>query len=195
MPQTKRHKVFISYYHQDDQEWKNRFLRMMGDRIVDKSVDIGDIVDISAPTADTLRQIREDHISEATVTVVLIGPCTWQRKYVDWEIGTTLRDTDMNPRCGLLGILLPSHPDYRKPGYNKHLIPPRLADNLTGENPFAYICKWPGNRQSRRAGGLQDLIHKAFIRRTRQPDPDSSRLPFGRNWNRPCAQGWQANRR
>lgn len=195
MPQTKRHKVFISYYHQDDQEWKNRFLTMMGDRIVDRSVDIGDIIDVSAPTADTLRQIRERHISEATVTVVLIGLCTWQRKYVDWEIGATLRDTDMNPRCGLLGILLPSHPDYRKPGYNKHLIPPRLADNLTGENPFACIYDWPGDARNIESNRVQDWIHQAFKRRRQQPDPDIGRLPFGRNWNLPCAQGWQANRR
>lgn len=191
MPKTKRHKVFISYYHQDDQERKDQFLRMMGDRIVDKSVDIGDIIDAGSPVPDTLRQIREDHISEATVTVVLIGPCTWQRKYVDWEIGATLRDTDMNPRCGLLGILLPSHPDYEKTKHNPHLIPPRLADNLSGTDPFAYICRWPGNRQRQRADNLQHLIHQAFTRRKRQPDPDNSRLPFGHNWNKPCAQGWQ----
>lgn len=191
MPKTKRHKVFISYYHQDDQEWKNRFLQMMGDRIVDKSVDIGDIIDAGSPVPDTLRQIREDHISEATVTVVLIGPCTWQRKYVDWEIGATLRDTDMNPRCGLLGILLPCHPDHRKTGYNPHLIPPRLADNLAGADPFASIHKWPGRGQRQRADVVQDWIHQAFKRRKRQPDPDISRLPFGRNRSRPCAQGWQ----
>lgn len=194
MPKTKRHKLFISYYHQDDQELKNQFLQMMGDRIVDKSVNIGDIIDISDPTADTLRQIREEHIAEATVTVVLIGPCTWQRKYVDWEIGATLRDTNMNPRCGLLGILLPTHPDYddyEKKAHHQHLIPPRLADNLSGADPFASICKWPGNGQRRHADNLQDLIHQAFKRRRRQPDPDNSRQPFGRNWNGPCAQGWR----
>ena len=191
MPKTKRHKVFISYYHQDDQERKDQFLRMMGDRIVDRSVDIGDIIDAGSPVPDTLRQIREDHISEATVTVVLIGPCTWQRKYVDWEIGATLRDTDMNPRCGLLGILLPSHPDYEKTEHNLHLIPPRLADNLSGADPFAYICRWQGNRQRQGADNLQHLIHQAFTRRKRQPDPHNSRSPFGHNRNKPCAQGWQ----
>ena len=48
------------------------------------------------------------------MTIVLIGPCTWQRKHVDWEIGASLRKTRKNSRCGLLGILLPNHPDYKK---------------------------------------------------------------------------------
>ena len=52
----------------------------------------GDIDDSLA--TDTIRQrIRDNFIRDATVTVVLIGPCTWQRKYVDWEIGSSLRAT------------------------------------------------------------------------------------------------------
>ena len=191
MAQTKRHKVFISYYHEDDQKWKDRFVKMMGDRIVNRSVNIGDIADNSPPTADTLRRIREEHISQATVTVVLIGRSTWQRKYVDWEIGATLRDTDNNPRCGLLGILLPTHPNHNRPQYNRHLLPPRLADNLGDNHPFAFIRHWPGQSNRRRADDVQDWIHQAYKRRKRQPDPDISRAPFARNWNRPSAEGWQ----
>ena len=164
---------------------------MMGPRIVDWSVKVGDIVDTNFPTADTLRRIREERISEATVTVVLIGPCTWQRKFVDWEIGATLRDTDLNPRCGLLGILLPNHPNFRHRQPDPHLLSPRLAANLSGNNPFARIYKWPNNEQSPGANAVQDWIHRAFKRRRKQPDPDISRSPFGRNWNRPCAEGWQ----
>ena len=186
MPQTKRHKVFISYYHDQDQEWKGRFTEMMGDRIVDWSVNVGDIADTDFPTADTLRRIREEHISEATVTIVLIGPCTWQRKFVDWEIGATLRDTEMNPRCGLVGILLPDHPNFRDREPNPKLIPPRLADNLTGNDPFATIYKWPGRVQTGRAQTVQDWIHQAFQRRRRQPDPDNARPPFGRNRRGHC---------
>lgn len=187
MPQTKRHKVFISYFHRDDQKWKDLFAHLMGDRIVDVSVDIGDIAGNSPPTEDTLRHIREEHISQATVTVVLIGPRTWQRKYVDWEIGATLRDTRMNPRCGLLGILLPSHPDFNQREYDPHLIPPRLADNCDGDNSYAHIYNWSNERS---ADTVQDCIHRAFKRRRRQPDPNNSRLPFARNWNRPHARGW-----
>ena len=83
--------MFISYHHEVDEEWKTRFVRMMGDRIVDKSIYVGEIVDTNSPTPDTLRHIREEYISEASVAVVLVGPRTWQRKFVDWEIGAALR--------------------------------------------------------------------------------------------------------
>ena len=77
-----------------------------------------------------------------TVTIVLMGPCTWQRKHVDWEIGSSLRATKNNSRCGLLGIWLPSHPDYGRSNYNPRLIPPRLADNCNGDNPYARLYDW-----------------------------------------------------
>ncbi len=191
MPQTKRHKVFISYYHEDDQEWKDRFVRMMGDRIVDRSVNVGNIVDNSLPTEDTLRRIREEHISEATVTLVLIGRSTWQRKYVDWEINATLRDTEHNPRCGLLGILLPTHCNYRDTQYDPRLLPPRLADNLDQNDPFAFVRRWPGQRTSTRADDIQNWIHQAFKRRRRQPDPDTSLHPFAGNRTGDPLRGWQ----
>ena len=187
MSPTKRHKVFISYFHDDDQDWKDRFVRIMGDRIVDHSVNFGDIIDTNFPTEDTLRQIREYHIAQATVTVVLIGRRTWQRKFIDWEIGATLRDTSTNPRCGLLGVLLPTHPNYNQREYDPHLIPPRLAINCKGDDPFARVYNW---RSKSSAGSMQEWIHRAFQRRRRQPDPDNGSHPFARNWNRPSDAGW-----
>ena len=126
--QVPRHKVFVSFHH-EDQAYKDRFVRAMGANFVDKSLEDGDIDDNNMATETIRQRIRDDFIADATVTVVLIGPCTWQRKHVDWEIGSSLRDTRNNPRCGLLGILLPSHPDFGKRTYSPVLIPPRLADN------------------------------------------------------------------
>ena len=183
---VKRHNLFISYYHEQDQQYKERFVRIMGDNIVDKSVYIGDIADANQPTEATLQRIREDHIAQVSVTVVLIGQCTWQRKYVDWEIGASLRETPTNLRCGLLGILLPNHPDFRKENYNDRLIPPRLADNCWQKNTFASIYDWSDD-----AIEVRGWIHRAFLRRKGQPDPNSGRDPFGRNWNGDCSQGWQ----
>ena len=113
MNQTPRHRVFVSFHH-DDQVYKDLFVRMMEGELVDESVDDGDIDDTNLAT-ETIRQyIRDGFIRDATVTVVLIGPRTWQRKHVDWEIGSSLRDTSRNSRCGLLGILLPNHSDAGK---------------------------------------------------------------------------------
>lgn len=139
MAQTPRHKVFISYYHEEDQRYKERLVGIMGNRIVDCSVDTRDIVDSNLPVDEVRRRIRDDFIAAATVTIVLIGPRTWQRKHVDWEIHASLRDTDHNDRCGLLGILLPAHTNFQKRTYNPRLIPPRLALNCAGDDRYAGI--------------------------------------------------------
>lgn len=178
----RRHKVFISFYD-EDKRYRHKFVRMMRDSLVDRSVRYGDIDDtVSVDTI--LRHIREDFIADATVTVVLIGPCTWKRKYVDWEIGSSLRSTEMNPRCGLLGILLPNHPDYKKRTYNPHRIPPRLADNLNGNNAFASIYDWSSNPDT-----IQSWIHEAFNKRNRLL-PNNGRSLFGRNRSGDCSSGW-----
>ena len=38
-----RHKVFISYYHADDQEYKDRLAQALDSTFVDKSVSQGDV--------------------------------------------------------------------------------------------------------------------------------------------------------
>ena len=183
MHQTPRHKVFISYHH-DDQRYQDLFVRMMRDDIVDESVGDGDIDDTNLAT-ETIRQyIRDGFIRDATVTVVLIGPRTWQRKHVDWEIGSSFRDTLRNSRCGLLGILLPSHTDFGSGRYNPRLIPPRLADNSVGDDPFALICDW-----SDQASYVRGWIHRAFQRR-RGPPPDNSSTQFRNNRTSDYREGW-----
>ena len=180
---TPKHKVFVSFHHEDE-DYKKAFVDMMEGDIVDKSVTDGDI-DNTRLRMETIRQkIRTEFIHDATVTVVLIGPCTWQRKHVDWEIGSSLRDTRSNPRCGLLGILLPNHANYRTTNYNPKLIPPRLADNCEGHDPFARICKWTGDSQS-----VRRWIHQAFVRGGGTP-PDNSRKQFGQNRSGECSRGW-----
>ena len=183
------HKVFVSF-HNDDMGYKDRFVRMLDGDIVDKSVHDDDIDDVNRKT-ETIRQIiRDDFIADATVTVVLIGPCTWQRKHVDWEIGSSLRDTEKNPRCGLLGIFLPTHPNHGARQYNPRLIPPRLADNSgKGNDPYAILHHWPG-RNSQAALQVRQWIDQAFKRR-KGAAPDNSRLQYKRNRSGHCKDGWQ----
>ena len=186
-----RHKVFISYYHADDQEYKDRLIQALDSRFVDKSVSQGDIEDEGLPLDEIRRRIRDDHIADATVTIVLIGPCTWQRKHVDWEISASMTDSLRNPRCGILGLLLPTHPDYRKSPEqrNPRLIPPRLARNIGGNNPFAVIYDWPRNGVAR---NILPKIHTAFQRRNRTPWPDNGLTMFADNRRDDCSRGWQS---
>lgn len=182
MFQVSRHRVFISFHHAD-QYYKNLFAQMMEYDIVDKSVVDGDI-DIGLPTERIRQTIRDEFISDATVTVVLVGPCTWQRKHVDWEIGSSLRDTKHNSRCGLLGILLPNHSDYGTGQYHPSLIPPRLADNCEGCDPFARIYNWEYQTST-----MRFWIHCAFERRGGSP-PNNGRPQYVYNRRGDCWNGW-----
>ena len=190
MPRQRRHRVFISYHHQEDQEYKDRFVRMMSGHLVDRSVETGDIVDHDLSVDEIRRRIRDEYIADATVTVVLIGRCTWQRKHVDWEISASLIDTDHNDRCGLLGIRLPTHTDFSDAEYNPRLIPPRLAANCEGNDPFAAVHRWSGS--DNQVNRVRQWIDDAFSRRGRQPDPDNRYRLFARNRQTDCSRGWQS---
>ena len=82
---TRRHRVFISF-HEHDIQYKKTFVRMMGERIVDRSAGTGDIDDGGLKTDAIRLTIRDLYIRDATVTIVLVGPQTWQRKHVDLEM-------------------------------------------------------------------------------------------------------------
>ena len=186
MAPVSRHKVFISF-HEQDMKYKEDFVRKMGRRIVDRSVDTGNIDDTGLKTVQVRQKIRDEYIRDATVAIVLIGPRTWQRKHVDWEIGSSIRKTKRNSRCGMLGIILPNHPDHGKKRYNPHLTPPRLAENCNGEDPYALIYDWP---QPWTPTKIAEWIHQAYTRRY-GPPPDNSRKSFARNRTRDYRKGWQ----
>lgn len=174
---TQRHKVFVSYHHANDQYYRDKFEQLFTniyDIMVSRSVQIGDI-DPYQPTATIRQKIRDEYLRDSTVTVVLIGTDRWKRKHVDWEIGSSIRDTEYNPRSGLLGILLPTykHPNGNRNEYNPRTIPPILYDNI--QCGFAKIYNWSDNPYE-----VQEWIHNAFQRRNRVI-PDNSYPSFAKN--------------
>lgn len=172
-----RHKTFVSYHHANDQYYRDKFEKMFADNydiLVSKSVQIGDI-DENLSSERVRQKIRDEYLRDSTVTVVLIGSETWKRKHVDWEIAASIRDTQFNPRSGLLGIILPTYPKPRFSKYDSQTIPPRLNDNeMRG---FAEIHEWSENPNE-----VQRWIHDAFKRRN-IVIPDNSRDTFGKNRN------------
>jgi hypothetical protein len=175
------HKVFISYHDGRTQptggDWQYReyFERLFAhyaEVVISRAVQPGDIKDGLA--TETIRQkIRDEYLRDSSVTIVLVGQRTWQRKHVDWEIGSSIRHTDYNPRSGLLGILLPSHPDYASPAFRKRLVPPRLWDNIACD--YAKMYDWTDN-----PAYIQQWVHEAFLRR-KTVLPDNSRPHFAVN--------------
>jgi hypothetical protein len=122
-----RHKVFISYHHADQSE-VNSFITTFADErnvFIKRGVGIeiaDDIINSDNPDY-VMRRIRDLYLKDSTITLVLIGKCTWARRYVDWEIQASLRrSSESPPPNGLLGIKLPS--------YSKQQYPDRLNSNL-----------------------------------------------------------------
>lgn len=170
-----RHNVFVSYHHDNDQGYRERFEDLFNykhDIFVSKSVKIGDISEYLSTEA--IRQkIRDEYLRDSTVTVVLIGSETWKRKHVDWEIAASLRDTKYNSRSGLLGIILPSYPRNNSTTYTPNTIPPRLYKNI--QNDFAGIYNWSENPNE-----VEGWIDKAFKNR-KIIIPDNSFPSFKNN--------------
>ena len=159
--QTKR-KTFISYFHKEDEDYKDEFERLTSDLIVNKSVGDGDITGDNSD--DYIKKlIQAGYLSDTTVLVVLVGAKTKCRKHVDWEISGALDLKVGESYAGLFGILLPTHPDFNDSEYFLNNVPKRLAKNI--ETGYAEMIKWSSNRKF-----LQSTIENAYNRRKNESD-------------------------
>ena len=181
------HKVFISYHHSNDQWYKDELVKF-GERIfVDGSVDTGDIPD--EWTDEQIRQeIRDSYLSDSTVTIVLVGTETKQRKHVDWEIYSSMYDGAVNKRSGIVVITLPNisgnlhapygnqeqkllypeitswmHVDTRTEYERRHPdMPDRIIDNLLKAGVTISVAPWTKINETT----LPFLIESAFGNRS-----------------------------
>ena len=170
--QRTKHKVFISFYHHDDECYKEKVEECFGDRIISKSVQAGEY-DPDDSDEYIKRLIREDKISDSSVLVVLCGPNTWRRKHVDWEIYAGLRKS-VNGTSGLVGILLPEFP-VADGFYDLSYLPERLHDNY--KSSFAKLYTWKDLMT-----GFDRIIQEAFDNRKKLADKvDDSRPQMKRN--------------
>lgn len=110
-PAPVKRNVFISSFHADRQE-VDGFIRQWS--TVEKvftpkalcTFDNDDFINSNDPEY-VMGEIRRKYLGDASVTIVLIGTCTHSRRYVDWEIKSSLRQ-GMNTPNGLLAYVLPS---------------------------------------------------------------------------------------
>lgn len=173
-----KHKCFVSYHQIDEKEVKD-FISEFDDVFLARAVGVtveDDFID-SDDTKYVLRRIRELYLTDSTVTIVMIGRCTWARKFVDWEVASTLRNDPNNKRSGLLAIELKSRAS------RSTRLPARVNDNVLrtkAGKDFGYArwIKYPASKS-----GLRAAIQGAFDRRSTQ-DPVNSRSL--RQRNSPC---------
>ena len=181
------HKVFISYHHSNDQWYKNELVKF-GERIsVDRSVDTGNVPD--EWTDEQIRQeIRDRYLRDSTVTIVLVGTETKQRKHVDWEIYSSMYDGSVNKQSGIVVINLPGISDNYDAAYGdpeKELLypettswmhiktraeyerrypymPDRIIDNLLKAGVTISVAPWKRINETT----LEFLIESAFSNRS-----------------------------
>lgn len=127
--------VFISYHHENDQYWANLMRSTYADKyeiFYDNSLD--DEVDSENPEYIN-KVIREEYIVGTSITIVLCGAETWKRRFVDWEICSTLHHEH-----ALLGLVLSTA---AKNTNGNFIAPDRLYDNIVSN--YAYWTHWPVN--------------------------------------------------
>lgn len=156
---TSRHKCFISY-HAEDIDEVSTFIEDFGTEFIAKTIGVTDEDDfIDSDDSDyVMDQIRSKYLGDSTVTIVLVGQCTWARRYVDWEIYSSLRDSKLSKVNGLLAIQLPG-------GVNATLQA-RVQDNVRRDANdkdvgYARYHVYPGSKAT-----LRRLIDDAFLGRT-----------------------------
>ncbi len=151
-----RRKCFISNHHNDESE-VSRFIQIFDhdrDVLIARGIGArmsGDIID--SVNEDYIKsRIREKYLRDTTVTIVLVGKCTWARRFVDWEVAASLRNTATARRSGLLAITLPSvanSPDKR--------LPDRVEDNVYGQYGYARWRPYPATTED-----LANMIEAAY---------------------------------
>jgi len=167
-----KHKVFISYHHANDQGYKESLLTWNidnnSDIFIDASVDTGDI-DENLPDNTIRQKIRDEYLRDSTVTILLVGEETKNRKHIDWELYSSMFDGSVNKKSGVLVIQLPStgsrnyiaahgqeekaalYPEFdnwvsitQKSDYeSRHpYLPQRIIDNLFKSDVKVSVANW-----------------------------------------------------
>jgi hypothetical protein len=153
------HRCFISY-HPADQKEVDCFIDLFDPNrnfFISKSVDqeMADDIINNTNRIYVMKRIRELYLSDSTITIVLMGKCTWACRYVDWEIQTSLHSGDTISPNGLLGIKLSSFTNF----------PKRINDNLVTEEEesdcYARWIDYPCSDDT-----LAKALEKAFKRRS-----------------------------
>ena len=178
MSSVPRHKCFLSY-HKDDLKAVEKFAEKYSQIFIAKVLGALDQKLVDSKNLNyIMRQIREEYLQDSTVTIVLLGQCTWSRKFVDWEIASSLRNDLRNKRSGLLGIVLPS-----VGAISNVKLSERMSANMRrrgDRDKYARLHRFPDNDES-----LRGWIEDAFEARQTRQDLIDNRANLKQR-NSPC---------
>ena len=138
-----KRRVFVSHYKGDRIE-VDQFIKKFGGHtgvFTPRVLGAGDNYDYidSTDTNYVMSQIRDRYLRDSTVTIVLVGRCTHGRRYIDWEIKSSLTQASDGLPNGLLAIQLRS-------ASNGAPLPERFKLNWKSDgNCYARFRPYPGS--------------------------------------------------
>lgn len=110
---NRKRKCFISF-KTEDESYKTEIQEELDIDMIDKSLN----EPIDSDDEDyIMRKIREDHLSDSTVTIFLIGTKSSEnesdedKRYIKRELQASLYNGEDNTRNGILGVVLPEMTD------------------------------------------------------------------------------------
>lgn len=110
-PLPVKREVFISHFHADRQEVDAFICRWATLEQVFTPKALGSFNNDDLINSDNseyvMGEIRRKYLMDSSVTILLVGKCTHGRRYVDWELKSSLR-RGLNTPNGLLAFVLPS---------------------------------------------------------------------------------------
>lgn len=143
------HKCFISY-HKADKNAVDEFCDKFSGSFIYRGIQMEEDIIDSDNTDYVMQRIRQLYLQDSTVTIVLIGKCTWARRFVDWEVQASLRQPKDGYPNGLLAIQLWE-------SYNS--LPNRVDINV--DSGYAKLYKYPKS-----STGLSNIIDRAWNARS-----------------------------
>jgi hypothetical protein len=163
-----RHKCFISY-HKADEKAVNDFCVQFEGSFIKRGIIMEEDIINSNDTEYVMRRIRELYLQDSTVTIVLIGKCTWARRFVDWEVQASLRNPRDGYPNGLVAIQL--WESYKT-------LPDRVQLNV--DSGYAKFYKYPSSNST-----FSNIVEEAWSARFNlQESIVNSRERF--SYNRAC---------
>lgn len=123
--------VFISYHHKRDQAYCDALSQVAGSYNVFRDRSLRDKIDSTNPEY-VIQQIRQKYITGSSCTIVLCGPETYKRRYVDWETKATL-----DKEHGIIAVQLPNLPVNHQ---DQVTLPSRLNANIN--SGYALWLHW-----------------------------------------------------
>jgi MTH538 TIR-like domain (DUF1863) len=143
LPPAPKRNIFISSFHNDRSE-VDAFIYLWS--TVHKvftakalgAFDNDDFINSDNPDY-VMSEIRRKYLGDSSVTILLVGKCTHSRRYVDWELKSSLRRGQSLPN-GLLAYVLPSAMPRSDPVSGITTQYPHLPPKL--------FANWDPNRQT-----------------------------------------------